>query len=301
MAIATKTKPKTTAHKKRAGEHHRRTKHYVKSYWPYLPMVALVAAGLFVNSLLGSSPAAVLGAQSTFTEQALLSASNLSRSENQVTNLTLNPDLEEAAQTKAENMVRGNYWNHNTPDGKTPWDFIAASGYQYQAAGENLAYGFNSPDAIIDAWMHSPEHRANLLSTTYTEVGFGVAQSPNYVGQGPETVIVAMYAQPAGINITATVDASSKPDLAAQPITSSAVKGQAVTRVQTFAPAISGFVVGVIGTLAISFVLLRHSFAWRKMLTRGEMFILHHPLLDISLVAIAMLAVILNHTVGFIY
>src|SRR5206468_12650742 len=118
--------------------------------------------------------------------------------------LTIDPQLAAAAQAKARDMVAGNYWSHTSPAGKTPWTFISAAGYQYQQAGENLAYGFASADDTEAAWMNSAEHRANILETSYQNVGFGVAQSPNYQGQGAETIVVAEYGQPvpAAANIT---------------------------------------------------------------------------------------------------
>lgn len=292
MAIATKAKPKGVHHKKRVAAHHRQTKHYVKSYWPYLPMVAVIAAGIFVNGLL-SHPTAVLGEHSNLTQQALLDTTNDDRSSNQSGDLTLSSQLQQAAQAKAQDMVTKNYWSHETPDGQQPWSFITAAGYQYQAAGENLAYGFDSADAVSNAWMHSPEHRANLLDQDFTQVGFGVAQSPNYMGNGAETVVVALYASPPSTtHVAATV-------LPAH--TSVAVEAASVSRVEAMAaPAISGLIVGIVGSLAIVAVLVRHGIAWRKLISRGELFVLHHPWLDTLFVTIVVAAVLLTQTAGFI-
>lgn len=291
MAIATKHKPKTaksSASKKRTAQHHRQTKHYVKSYWPYLPMVAVVAVGLFVNSLLGNQQA-ILGESSNVSQQALLQETNEDRRNHGQATLTSNEDLREAAQAKAEDMIARNYWSHNAPDGSTPWNFITAAGYQYQAAGENLAYGFTSADAVMNAWMKSDGHRANLLNAAYSEVGFGVAQSPNYLGKGTQTIIVAMYGLPASGSVAAAADVNTP------------LETMAVSRVQSYAgSAISGFIVGVIGTIAFSLVLVRHGIAWRKLVSRGELFILHHPFTDTVLVAIAVTALILSRTAGVI-
>lgn len=287
MAIATKTKPKTNPTKKRAAEHHRHTKHYVKSYWPYLPMIAIIAGGLFMNVVL-SRPASVLGSQINLTGSALLAATNQDRVDNKLGSLTSDTKLQQAAQTKANDMVSQNYWSHVTPSGKQPWAFISASGYQYQAAGENLAYGFTSADAALNAWMHSPSHRANILNSSYSQVGFGIAQSQNFVGKGPETVIVAMYALPAdgttNAPVTTVLTNTSTP----------------VSRLQSVDSAVQGLVVGIIGTLAIVLILIRHTIAWHKLLRRGETFVLKHPMLDASLVLIAVVAVTLQRTVGFI-
>lgn len=138
----------------------------------------------------------VLAYATNTTHAGLLSATNAQRSANGVGTLTLNSTLNSAAQTKANDMVARDYWSHQTPDGLQPWVFITNTGYQYLAAGENLAYGFSNSNATVTGWMNSPSHKANLLSTNYTEVGFGMANSENFVGNGQQTVVVAMYAKP---------------------------------------------------------------------------------------------------------
>lgn len=104
----------------------------------------------------------------------LLSFTNQKRVENGFAPLVENPKLSEAASKKADDMFAKNYWAHNSPDGITPWVFIKESGYNYVYAGENLARGFNSATDVVNAWMASPKHRANILSGSYKDVGFSV-------------------------------------------------------------------------------------------------------------------------------
>jgi hypothetical protein len=78
MAIATKPKPKASHHKKRVAAHHQQTKHYMKSYWPYLPMLAVVGVGLMINGYL-TRPVTVLGVSTNLSQQALLSETNQDR------------------------------------------------------------------------------------------------------------------------------------------------------------------------------------------------------------------------------
>lgn len=141
----------------------------------------------------------------------LLSATNTQRNNNGASSLTANSKLQTAAQNKANDMVARNYWSHNTPDGEEPWVFIDAAGYSYEAAGENLAYGFMTSSDTVTGWMNSPPHRSNMLSNTFTEVGFGIANSANYVGDGPQTVVVAMYGKPLGASTPAPVQAAPTP------------------------------------------------------------------------------------------
>jgi uncharacterized protein YkwD len=88
--------------------------------------------------------------------------------------LKTNPILEHAARLKVEDMVAKGYFSHNSPDGKTPWYWFDKAGYNYAAAGENLAVNFVDSQDVTNAWMQSPTHRANIMSGNYTEIGIAV-------------------------------------------------------------------------------------------------------------------------------
>jgi uncharacterized protein YkwD len=210
MTLVAAKKP-PSHHKKTSGGHHRHTKSYHKPYWPYLPLIAVVAAGLLLNALWPASHHAVLDYATDMSVQSLLDDTNSQRGSNGLGNLGLNAQLDQAAQAKANDMVARDYWSHNTPDGQAPWTFIVAAGYSYSTAGENLAYGFTTASDTLTGWMNSPGHRANILNTTYQEVGFGIANGVNYQGSGPETVVVAMYAKPATAVAAAPAPAATTP------------------------------------------------------------------------------------------
>lgn len=203
------------------------------TYVRYLPAVAIAFVATFLSlqpqSLHSQNPS-VLAYATNVSPSDLLSGTNTQRTNNGVATLALNGKLASAAQAKADDMVARNYWSHATPDGKQPWTFVVAAGYQYTSAGENLAYGFMTSGDTITGWMNSAPHKANLLSTNFTEVGFGIANSPDYVGDGPQTVIVAMYGKP---------QAATAP-IASAPTTStpkSATKPAATTPAPAAAPA----------------------------------------------------------------
>lgn len=174
------------------------TKTHAKVYWPYLPLIAILLGGLFLNvwQPLQSNKPATLAYSTEMSRSGLLSSTNSRRASDGKSGLAQNSQLNAAAQAKANDMVGRDYWSHNTPDGNPPWIFIDAQGYNYTKAGENLAYGFSTSDATVTGWMNSPSHKANMLDGTFTEVGFGFANSPNFVGTGNATVVVAMYAKP---------------------------------------------------------------------------------------------------------
>lgn len=128
----------------------------------------------------------VLGA-STISIQELVSLTNQTRTQNGLPSLVLNQKLTYAAEQKAWDMFAKDYWAHNAPDGTTPWSFIKNNGYEYEYAGENLAKGFDSARSVMDAWMNSPEHKANILSENYQDVGFAVSDGKL---QGEDTTLV---------------------------------------------------------------------------------------------------------------
>lgn len=221
MAIATKNKHRSSAnHKKRQGLHQRRSDHFMKTYWPYIPLVLIVAIGLVINGVWNSQgKGSVLGLATDINTSDLYTDTNIQRNDNGLGSLNLNSQLDSAAQAKANDMVAQNYWSHDTPEGQTPWTFITAAGYNYQTAGENLAYGFDNSNDTITGWMNSPEHRANILNTTYQDVGFGVANSNNFVNTGPETIVVAMYASPVPSTPAPAPVAAAKPPVSQSPPT----------------------------------------------------------------------------------
>lgn len=133
----------------------------------------------------------VLAYATSMSRTDLLNATNAFRAQNGLSPLSMNTQLNNSAQNKAQHMVTNDYWAHNAPDGTTPWYFFDASGYNYSRAGENLAYGFATSQDAVNGWIASPSHRANMLGD-YQDVGFGFVDGANYQG-GQNTVVVAHY------------------------------------------------------------------------------------------------------------
>lgn len=330
MAIATKSKPRQTVHhRKRTGEHQKRGRTFHDTYWPYLPLVAVVALGLFVNTLLGGG---VLSYATNTSVDGLLASTNTQRASDGDGQLSINSQLMNAAQAKANDMASRNYWSHNTPDGQEPWVFVRDAGYQYQAVGENLAYGFADSNATITGWLNSPSHRENMLNGVYTEVGFGIANSEDYQTNGNQTIVVALYGKPLGLPVATTPTPSAitpSYTVSEQAITAPgdeapaentpaettgnqvAVRAvvpsnepQQVARVEIAnsgnVPSWSVFALSILIVGAAAAFLSRHSVAWHRVLVRGEKFVLRHKVLDVVLVSGIMIAFILTRTVGVI-
>lgn len=94
--------------------------------------------------------------------------------------LTLNEALCVGAQRKAQDMHDQGYFSHTSPDYGSPFDMMRSLGITYQTAGENIAMGYSSPAAVVEAWMNSEGHRANILSSAYTAIGIGYVADGGY-------------------------------------------------------------------------------------------------------------------------
>lgn len=154
--------------------------------------IALVAEGFLVANLMArNSGFSFLAA---VIQSEIITLTNEERLHNNAGVLTENTTLDAAAQAKANDMAAKGYFAHQSPDGRQPWDFISAAGYRYQYAGENLAVRFVDSKDVVDAWMESPTHRANIVKPAYTQIGVAMAQGM-YKGQ-EATFVVQYFATP---------------------------------------------------------------------------------------------------------
>jgi len=163
---------------------HRAKALHHEALFAYVLLLAVFNLG--VRYFHGKAPD-VLGYATDIRVEQLLSDTNAKRAEAGLSQVTLNSTLSAAAAAKAADMFANNYWAHNSPAGKTPWDFIMSAGYRYTLAGENLAKNFQTSDGVVEAWMNSPTHKANIVKSGYKEVGFAVV---NGVLNGEETTLV---------------------------------------------------------------------------------------------------------------
>ncbi|MCL4403805.1 CAP domain-containing protein [Patescibacteria group bacterium] len=125
----------------------------------------------------------------------LVSDTNANRTADALHPLRTSALLTEAAQLKANDMAAKGYFSHVSPNGETPWYWLDQVGYNYEYAGENLAVNFTDSNDVVNAWMNSPEHRANILDGRYTQIGIATAQG-DYQGH-PAIFVVQFFGQPA--------------------------------------------------------------------------------------------------------
>ena len=134
--------------------------------------------------------------QSFLTQAGTIKWTNIQRADNGgLPPLSENAKLDAAASRKVQDMFNRQYFEHVSPDGKNIGDLVEGYGYEYIAVGENLALGnFKNDQELVQAWMDSPGHRANILSTKFTEIGVAVGRG---LFDGHETwLAVQAFARP---------------------------------------------------------------------------------------------------------
>ena len=132
---------------------------------------------------------------STILPAVIVDLTNDERTDDALGQLTRNSALDTAAQLKAQHMAEREYFAHFSPNGVSPWHWFAQADYNFVHAGENLAIHFTDTGELVDAWMDSPTHRANIMNGNYTEIGIGTAEGEF---EGYKTVyVVQMFGTPA--------------------------------------------------------------------------------------------------------
>lgn len=94
--------------------------------------------------------------------------------------LTEDWELSRVARYKSQDMKDNNYFSHTSPTYGSPFDMMKSFGLSYRTAGENIAKGQSTPQAVVNAWMNSSGHRANILNSSYTKIGVGYVKDGNY-------------------------------------------------------------------------------------------------------------------------
>jgi uncharacterized protein YkwD len=157
-----------------------------------LAMAAAGAPAASAAQACGSSSAMPDAASQRALQLSTLCLLNNERSQRHMRRLRLNKRLSRAARGHAQDMVRHQYFSHDTPSGTDFVQRIQRTGYLRSAGawlvGENLAWGSvnrSTPASIVDAWMHSPGHRANILNRRFREIGIGVTFGAPEGAEGP--------------------------------------------------------------------------------------------------------------------
>ena len=103
----------------------------------------------------------------------------MERSKRGLSELSFNTELSNVATLKSQDMINKNYFDHTSPTYGSPFDMMKQFNISYRTAGENIAKGQRTPAEVVNSWMNSSGHRANILNANFTDIGIGVAKSSN--------------------------------------------------------------------------------------------------------------------------
>lgn len=121
-----------------------------------------------------------LDAAVTEYEREVIRLVNERRAENGLPPLTYDWQLSRVARYKSQDMKDNGYFSHTSPVYGSPFQMIKSFGISYRTAGENIAKGYRTPKAVVDGWMNSPGHRANILNKSFTKIGVGYVAAGHY-------------------------------------------------------------------------------------------------------------------------
>ena len=113
-------------------------------------------------------------------ENEVIRLVNEQRAQHGLAALSANWELSRVARYKSQDMVDNRYFSHTSPTYGSPFQMMKAFGISYRTAGENIAYGQRTPQAVVTAWMNSSGHRANILNASYKQIGVGYVTNGHY-------------------------------------------------------------------------------------------------------------------------
>jgi uncharacterized protein YkwD len=145
----------------------------VKRYFIILFAIVLFA-------IVPASPLAPRSADAQLTpQQKVLEIVNIHRANAGCPALKMHTKLTTAAQRHASDMANRNFFSHTGSNGSTMVSRVDATGYPWMMLGENIAAGQATPRSVVNAWMNSPSHRANILNCSFREIGIGYVYQSN--------------------------------------------------------------------------------------------------------------------------
>lgn len=113
-------------------------------------------------------------------EKEVVRLVNVERQKNGLRSLTYDWELSRVARIKSQDMKDRNYFSHTSPTYGSPFQMMKSFGISYRSAGENIARGQATPQAVVKAWMNSAGHRANILNSSFTHIGVGYVENGKY-------------------------------------------------------------------------------------------------------------------------
>ena len=159
------------------------SKKYIKPIYPGANMGSNSNTGTSQNNNKGTTTSSNMNSD----EKEVFDLINKQRTQNGLSSLKENMELQRVAKIKAQDMVNNNYFSHTSPTYGSPFDMLKSFKISYNTAGENIAGNSSNSDAVT-AWMNSPGHRANILNSSFNQTGIGVVKGSRY-----EKIYVQMF------------------------------------------------------------------------------------------------------------
>ena len=122
----------------------------------------------------------VTDSQALAYEKEVVRLVNIERRANGLADLTYDWQLSRVARYKSQDMRDNRYFSHTSPTYGSPFQMMKSFGISYRSAGENIARGQGTPEAVVKGWMNSPGHRANILNSSFTHIGVGYVSDGKY-------------------------------------------------------------------------------------------------------------------------
>lgn len=113
-------------------------------------------------------------------EKEVVRLVNAERGKNGLSPLTYDWELSRVARYKSQDMRDNNYFSHTSPTYGSPFQMMKSFGISYRTAGENIARGYKTPESVVNGWMNSSGHRANILNSSFTRIGVGYVKDGHY-------------------------------------------------------------------------------------------------------------------------
>lgn len=117
---------------------------------------------------------------STSIEQEVVRLVNLERTKRGLKPLQIDEKVSYVADKKSQDMKEKGYFSHQSPRYGSPFDMLKTFGVKFHSAGENIAAGYDSAQAVVDGWMKSEGHRQNILNPNFTHIGVGYVKGGSY-------------------------------------------------------------------------------------------------------------------------
>lgn len=150
----------------------------------------LVSFAAPLSALAPSSPSIVA---EQITAESIVIEMNRHRAAEGLDPLVVEPRVTMAAEDRMRDMEELSYWSHRSPEGMSPFTWLTSRGYRFRFAGENLAAGFDTTRVLVDSWMESRGHRANILSANFRDCGIAIIDGRT-TGRASGKSIVVLFA-----------------------------------------------------------------------------------------------------------